>query len=134
MQHYHALDIRVLTVTESTVVEAPLWKQRHSKRRSREDHRRWASMLVYIKSTLMICLRLNVSSKLFIDFARGLLHSHSHCSKGENFAANRMIMPICTFLCQREHLIIIVCMKELYAHFTNKTHRVQHFIVKIGAL
>ena len=47
MQHYHALDIRVLTVTESAAVEAPLWKHRHSKRRSREARRRRASMLVY---------------------------------------------------------------------------------------
>ena len=46
MQHYHALDLPVLTVTESANVEALLWKHRHSKHRSKEAHRRRASMLV----------------------------------------------------------------------------------------
>ena len=38
MQHYHALDICVLTViTESAVVEAPLWKNHHRSARA-EKH------------------------------------------------------------------------------------------------
>ena len=47
MQHYHALDIRVLTVAKSAVVEAP-----SQKRQSRETRQRRASMLVLTNNGL----------------------------------------------------------------------------------